>query len=132
MACFFRFHGRRAFFDTDILTLLPYLCALGLSVPVTVYLFVRGIGLPDNFLQVYDNSFHLSVVQSMKHASSYSILSIGSYLEAGSKVFSLMQVLVFIPPLGILLPLWLRVLLIFLSWRQLISLTLCLLLSYCL
>ena len=88
MACFFRFHGRRAFFDTDILTLLPYLCALGLSVPVTVYLFVRGIGLPDNFLQVYDNSFHLSVVQSMKHASSYSILSIGSYLEAGSKVFS--------------------------------------------
>ena len=46
MACFFRFHGRRAFFDTDILTLLPYLCALGLSVPVTVYLFVRGIGLP--------------------------------------------------------------------------------------
>ncbi len=24
---FFRFHGRRAFFDTDILTLLPYLCA---------------------------------------------------------------------------------------------------------
>ena len=55
---------------------------------MTVYLFVRGIGLPDNFLQVYDNSFHLSVVQSMKHASSYSILSVGSYLEAGSEVFS--------------------------------------------
>lgn len=88
VACFFRFHGRSAFFDTDIVSLLPYLCTLALSVPVTVYLFVRGIGLPDNFLQVYDNSFHLSVVQSMKHASSYSILSIGSYLEAGSKVFS--------------------------------------------
>lgn len=88
VACFFRFHGRSAFFDTDIVSLLPYLCTLALSVPVTVYLFVRGIGLPDNFLQVYDNSFHLSVIQSMKHASSYSILSIGSYLEAGSKVFS--------------------------------------------
>lgn len=88
VACFFRFHGRSAFFDTDIVSLLPFLCTLALSVPVTVYLFVRGIGLPDNFLQVYDNSFHLSVVQSMKHASSYSILSIGSYLEAGSKVFS--------------------------------------------
>lgn len=88
VACFFRFHGRSAFFDTDIVSLLPYLCTLALSVPVTVYLFVRGIGLPDNFLQVYDNSFHLSVVQSMKHASSYSILSIGSYLEASSKVFS--------------------------------------------
>lgn len=88
VACFLRFHKRSTFFDTDIVSLLPYLCALALSVPVTVYLFVRGIGLPDNFLQVYDNSFHLSVVQSMKHASSYSILSVGSYLEAGSEVFS--------------------------------------------
>lgn len=88
VACFLRFHKRSTFFDTDIVSLLPYLCALALSVLVTVYLFVRGIGLPDNFLQVYDNSFHLSVVQSMKHASSYSILSVGSYLEAGSEVFS--------------------------------------------
>ena len=88
VACFFRFHGRSAFFDTDIVSLLPYLCTLALSVPVTVYLFVRGIGLPDNFLQVYDNSFHLSVIQSMKHASSYSILSVGSHLEAGSEAFS--------------------------------------------
>ena len=88
VACFLRFHGRSAFFDTDIASLLPYLCALALSVPVTVYLFVRGIGLPDNFLQVYDNSFHLSVVRSMKHASSYSILSVGSYLEAGSEAFN--------------------------------------------
>ena len=78
LGCFLRFHGRSVFFDNDIVCLLPYMCALVLSVPVTVYLFVRGIGLPDNFLQVYDNSFHLSVIQSMKHASSYSILSVGS------------------------------------------------------
>lgn len=88
LACFLRFHGQSAFFDTDFVSLLPYLCALALSVPLAVYLFLRGIGLPDNFLQVYDNSFHLSVVQSMKHASSYSILSVGSYLEAGSEAFS--------------------------------------------
>lgn len=88
VACYLRFHGRSAFFDTDIVSLLPYLCSLVLSIPVSAYLFVRGIGLPDNFLQVYDNSFHLSVIQSMKHASSYSILSVGSYLEAGSEAFS--------------------------------------------
>ena len=88
MACFLRFRGRSAFFDNDIVSLLPYLCALVLSVPVTAYLFVRGVGLPDNFLQVYDNSFHLSVIQSMKHASSYSILSVGSYLEVGSEAFN--------------------------------------------
>lgn len=88
MACFLRFRGRSAFFDNDIVSLLPYLCALVLSVPVTAYLFVRGVGLPNNFLQVYDNSFHLSVIQSMKHASSYSILSVGSYLEVGSEAFS--------------------------------------------
>ncbi len=88
LACFLRFHGRSALFDTDFVSLLPHLCALALSVPVAVYLFLRGIGLPDNFLQVYDNSFHLSVIQSMKHASSYSILSVGSYLEAGSEAFS--------------------------------------------
>ncbi len=88
MACFLRFHARSPFFDTDIVSLLPYQCALVLSIPVSAYLFVRGIGLPDNFLQVYDNSFHLSVIQSMKHASSYSILSVGSYLEAGSEAFS--------------------------------------------
>lgn len=83
-----RFRGRSAFFDTDFVSLLPFLCALALSVPVTVYLFIRGIGLPDNFLQVYDNSFHLSVIQSMRRSSSYSILSVGSYLEAGSEVFA--------------------------------------------
>ena len=88
LGCFLRFHGRSVFFDCDIVYLLPYLCALVLSVSVTVYLFVRGIDLPDNFLQVYDNSFHLSVVQSMKRASSYSILSVGSYLEAGSEAFN--------------------------------------------
>lgn len=88
LVCFFRFYGRSAFFDIDFVSLLPYLCALALSVPVTAYLFVRGIGLPDNFLQVYDNSFHLSVVQSMRRSSSYSILSVGSYLESGSDAFA--------------------------------------------
>lgn len=88
LTCFLRFRGQNPFFDTDVVSLLPYLCAFALSVPVAVYLFVRGIGLPDNFLQVYDNSFHLSVIQSMKNASSYSILSVGSYLEAGTEAFS--------------------------------------------
>lgn len=88
LACFLRFHCLSMFFDTNIASLLPYLCALVLSVPVTTYLFIRGISLPDNFLQVYDNSFHLSVIQSMKNASSYSILSVGSYLEAGSEAFN--------------------------------------------
>lgn len=87
-ACFLRFHGGSVFFDTDMASLLPYLFALALSVSATSYLFIRGISLPDNFLQVYDNSFHLSVIQSMKNASSYSILSVGSYLEAGSEAFN--------------------------------------------
>ena len=50
LACFLRFHGQSAFFDTDFVSLMPYLCALALSFPVAVYLFLRGIGLPDNFL----------------------------------------------------------------------------------
>lgn len=83
----FHFHGRfeEGFHLSDF---APMLFAVLVTFAVTAYVFRRGISSPDAFIQVYDNSFHLSVVQSMKASSDFSIMSVSSYLENGTASFN--------------------------------------------
>lgn len=67
---------------------LPLLLSLTIGVAVVGYVYCRGVGDPDAFLQVFDNSFHLSVVKSMSESSDFSVLHVGAYLEPGTDVFN--------------------------------------------
>ena len=66
----------------------PLLLSLTIGVAVVGYVYCRGVGDPDAFLQVFDNSFHLSVVKSMSESSDFSVLHVGAYLEPGTDVFN--------------------------------------------
>lgn len=66
----------------------PLLLSVVTGIVVVGYVYYRGLRTPDAFLQVFDNSFHLSVVKSMSESSDFSVLSVGAYLEPGTDAFN--------------------------------------------
>lgn len=63
------------------------LCVI-LSLGIMYYFFLfRGVQNPDDFIQIYDNTYHLSVAKSMAESGDFSVLSTSAYLETSAELY---------------------------------------------
>lgn len=73
---------------TSLWNTIPMVLAVAVGLLATGYIFLRGVSAPESFLQVYDNSFHLSVIKSMSESSDFTVINVSPYLEAGASEFN--------------------------------------------
>lgn len=84
----------------DWASLLLYLCV---GVGIGVYVYLIPLGDPEQFLQQYDNAFHMQVVRAFSDSGNWSTLEVSKYMTEGDSAIAPLPSSSFYPALWHLL-----------------------------